>query len=171
MTVYDQFSEEEQQLLRASLEAAAVAISTASPGRQEETVSEGFAAASFILGSRAGYVADPLISSVILALEQRVRAERPFPDYVEVASAPGARQWAMETLRSAVALLDARAEPGEAASYRQWLMRIARVTAEAGKEDQGFLGRGGVKVNDAERAALAEVARVLGADPDQAPPA
>jgi hypothetical protein len=34
--------------------------------------------------------------------------------------------------------------------------------ARAGKEDQGFLGRGGVLVNDAERAALASIAQTLG---------
>ena len=37
-----------------------------------------------------------------------------------------------------------------------------RLTAAAGKEDQGFLGRGGVEINDAERAALREIAGVLG---------
>jgi hypothetical protein len=41
-------------------------------------------------------------------------------------------------------------------------MRIATVAAGAGKEDQGFLGRGGVQVNDAERAALHHVAVLLG---------
>jgi hypothetical protein len=32
----------------------------------------------------------------------------------------------------------------------------------AGKEDQGFLGRGGVKVNDAEESALRDIAEALG---------
>ncbi len=41
-------------------------------------------------------------------------------------------------------------------------MRVARTAAEAGKEDQGFLGRGGVMVNEAEEAALREVAAILG---------
>ncbi len=45
MQVYDDFEEHDQVLLRRSLLAAAVTISTASPGRDEETVSEGFAAA------------------------------------------------------------------------------------------------------------------------------
>lgn len=171
MTVYSDFTDEEQRLLRASLEAAAVAVSAASPGRKEEAVSEGFAAASFVLDSRAGYVSNPLVSSVILALEERVRAEQPFPDYVKVASAPGAHGWAMDTLSTVVALLDARATADEAAGYKGWLMRIARTAAEAGKEDQGFLGRGGVQVNEAERAALAEVASVLGVDPESTGPA
>jgi len=165
MTVYDDLSPDEQQLLRASIEATAVAISSASPGRKEETVSEGFAAASFVLGSGAEYVGHPLVGSVIVALEARLKMELPFPDYVEMASAPGAHEWAIETLRSAVVLLDEKAEPADAAAYKDWLMRIASIVAEAGKEDQGFLGRGGVNVNEAERAALQEVASVLGMAP------
>ena len=162
MTLYSDFSPDEQQLLRASLEAAAVAISTASLGRSAETASEGFAAASFVLGSKAAQVGNTLVSSVILALEERAREEKPFPDYVKVASAPGAREWALDTLRALSALLDARATPEEATGYRMWLLDIASATAAAGKEDQGFLGRGGVEINDAERAALREIAGVLG---------
>lgn len=162
MTVYSDFSADEQFLLRASLEAAAVAVSAASPGRKEETASEGFAAASYVLGSREAYVGNTLVSSVILALEERAREEQPFPDFVKVASEPGAREWAMDILRQARALLDARATPDECAGYKAWLMGIADATAAAGKEDQGFLGTGGVMVNDAERAALDEVAATLG---------
>jgi hypothetical protein len=162
MTVYQDFDEKDQWLLRASLEAAAVVVSTASPGRTEETASEGFAAASLVLDSRATYVDNPLVSSVILALEERARAEQRFPDYVEVATAPGAREKSLEILRSVVQLLDARATPDEAAGYRRWLMQIATTVAQAGKEDQGFLGWGGVQVNDAERAALQEIATLLG---------
>lgn len=162
MSIYADYTTEEQDLLRQSLEAAAVAVSTASPGRKEETVSEGFAASSLVLESGPHYPRNTLVASIIVELEARVHREEHFPDYVEVASAPGARDWAIETLRSVVALLDAKATPDEAAGYKDWLMRIAKATAEAGKEDQGFLGRGGVKVNDAERAALDEIAGVLG---------
>jgi hypothetical protein len=59
-------------------------------------------------------------------------------------------------------MLDARVPPDEAAATKAWLLRIAESVAAAGKEDQGFLGRGGVLVNDAEREELREVASVLG---------
>ena len=61
-----------------------------------------------------------------------------------------------------MAAVDAGATPDEASAYRAWLLGIATAVARAGKEDQGFLGRGGVLVNDAERAALAELAGLLG---------
>ena len=68
----------------------------------------------------------------------------------------------MDKLAAVAALLDAKATADEAAGYKQWLLDIADVTAKAGKEDQGFLGHGGVKVNDAERQKLSDIARVLG---------
>jgi hypothetical protein len=165
MLVYGDLNDEERFLLRRSLLAAAVAVSAASPGRGEETASEGFAAASLILDHRGDYVRYPLITSLITWLEEQARAEQAFPDFVAVAQAPDAQSQAMETLRSVVGVLDSRVDEEEAAAYKGWLMRIAATVAAAGKEDQGFLGRGGVAVNDAERQALAEIASVLGVEP------
>lgn len=167
MSVYGDYTPDEQQVLRASLEAAAVAVSAASLGRKEETVSEGYAAASFVLGSVPEYVGDPLVTSVIVELQARLEREHPFPDYLAVATAPGAREWAMDTLHAVARLLESKAGPEEAAGYKDWLYRIALVTAQAGKEDQGFLGMGGVRVNDAERAALAEIAGALGIEVEE----
>jgi hypothetical protein len=162
MTLYGELDPDEQALLRRGLQAAAIAISTASPGRPEETVSEGFAAASFILERRSEDAANPLVSSLILELEAEVREDRVFPDYLAAATAEGARATALETLRALADMLDARVPPDEAAATKAWLLRIAESVAAAGKEDQGFLGRGGVLVNDAEREELWEVASVLG---------
>jgi hypothetical protein len=166
MLVYGDFTQDEQVLLRRSLLAAAVVVSAASPGREEETVSEGFAAASFILDRRDDYVRSPLVTSVIAWLQEQADAEQAFPDFVKVAEAPDALAQAMETLRGVTALLDARVDPAEAAAYKGWLMSIAVEVAGAGKEDQGFLGRGGVAVNDKERQALAAIADALGMAPD-----
>ena len=164
MTVYSDYDPEEQKVLRSSLEAAAVAVSAASLGRKEETVSEGFAAASFVLDSREAYVANTLVSSVIIELQQEAKDGRKFPDYGALASAVGAVQSSMDTLRAVVKLLDQKATPDEAAGYKSWLMQIATITAKAGKEEQGFVGRGGVQVSDKERAQLQGISEVLGVE-------
>ena len=164
MTVISDYSEEEQQLLRAAIEAAAVAISAASPGRKEETVSEGFAAADFVLKSQPAYVDNTLVTSILVALQSDVTAEHPFPDYVKVATAPGALEESMVVLGRVAKLVDEKATPDEAAGYKRWLLDVARETAQAGKEDQGFLGMGGVMVNDKERAAYQAVADRLGVE-------
>jgi hypothetical protein len=167
MSINSDYSVEDQQVLRASLAAAAVLVSASSPGRKEETVSEGYAAATYVLDSRAGYVANTLVTSIIVELVRRVDQEQPFPNYVEMASADGAGERAVQTLRDVVAVLDAGSAPDEAAGYKGWLMQIGVKVAEAGKEDQGFLGRGGVQVNDAERAALDRLSTLLSLDAAQ----
>lgn len=163
MTVYADFGSDDQLLLRASLQAAALLISTASPGRKEETASEGFAAATFVLGSRPEYVDNTLVTSVIVELEERLHEEHPFPDYVDAALADGAGQQAVARLTAVAQLLDTQA-PAEAEGYKRWLVEIANEVAGAGKEDQGFLGMGGVLVNDAEREALRQLSQLLGLD-------
>lgn len=162
MTVIADYTEDEQRLLRTAIEAAAVAISAASPGREEETVSEGFAAARFVLESQPAYVGNTLVTSILVELLERIKEEQPFPDYVKVASAPGAYDESMALLARAVRLLDAKATSEEADGYKRWLLDIARVVASAGKEDQGFLGMGGVMINDKERSAYQAIADVLG---------
>jgi hypothetical protein len=162
MTIYADYAADEQLLLRKSLQSAAVAISAASLGRREETVSEGFAAATFILASGPEHVRNTLVTSVIEELERRTSENQVFPDYEKVASAQGALDEAMTTLRAVAGLLDAKATPDEAADYKRWLLEIARKTALAGKEDQGFLGTGGVLVDDAERQAYAAIGEALG---------
>jgi hypothetical protein len=162
MTLLGDFDPDDRRLLMQGLEAAAVLISTASLGRKEETASEGFAMANYVLESASDNIAHPLLASIIQALEDRAAGGGAFPDYGKVVAAPDARDRALGVVRSAVAAVDARATSDEAAGYRSWLLGIATVVAQAGKEDQGFLGRGGVMVNDAERAALAELAGLLG---------
>ena len=73
MSVYADYTPEEQQVLLRSLQAAAVAISAASLGRKVETASEGFAAASYITDRSAAQVDNTLIGSVQFALDERVR--------------------------------------------------------------------------------------------------
>lgn len=164
MTVYADYDPEQQRILRSSLQAAAVAVSAASLGRKEEISSEGFAAATYILESGPAHVDNTLITSLIVELQRRLEQEQPFPDYVATAMAEGSRDRAIESLRELVVLLDAKSTAAEATGYKRWLLGLAEKVAAAGKEDQGFLGMGGVLVNDAERAALRELAEVLGVE-------
>jgi hypothetical protein len=62
---------------------------------------------------------------------------------------------------AAVALLNEKAAPEESAQIRQWMYDLAVKVAESAKEG-GFLGMGAVRVSDAEKKALAELADILG---------
>ncbi len=167
MSLFTDYTPDEQQLLLRSLQAAAIAIAAASLGRKTETASEGFAAASFIMERSATTVSNPLITAVQFELDQRITRGDAFPNFEQAASAPGAADAALATLRQVAALLAEKAAPDAAQGFKLWLLEIAQRTAAAGKEGGNFWGRGAVPINDAEVAALQELALAL----DVSPPA
>ncbi len=69
-------------------------------------------------------------------------------------------QRSLANLKEVSAILDAKA-PQDAAGFKAWLQTISENVAEASSEG-GFLGIGGVKVSDAERATLADISKALG---------
>jgi hypothetical protein len=162
MSIFADYTPDEQRVLLRAINAAAVLVSAASPSSGADTASEGFASAEYVLASLEAYIGNTLVSSVIVALRDRVADEVAFPDYVKVARSTDAADQARDALVAVAGLLDARATPDEAAGYKDWLLGVARASAEASLEDKGFLGFGGTPVNEAERAAVAEVARLLG---------
>lgn len=161
MSLFTDYTPDEQQLLVRSLQAAAVAIAAASLGRKTETVSEGVAAASLIMERTTATVSNSLITAVQFELDQRIARGETFPKFEQVASAPGAAEAALAMLRDVAALLAAKTDPETARGYKAWLLAIAHSTAEAGKEGGNFWGRGAVQVNAAEEAALQAVADAL----------
>ena len=58
------------------------------------------------------------------------------------------------------ALVDAKA-PADAVAFKGWLRQISENVADAANEG-GFMGFGGVKVSDAEKATLSDISRALG---------
>ena len=66
----------------------------------------------------------------------------------------------LDMCREAVALLDAKAAPEEAAAYRQWIVAVAEEIAGAAKEG-AFLGFGGDRVSTWETEVMREVSAAL----------
>jgi hypothetical protein len=83
-------------------------------------------------------------------------------------SAEDLRTQGIERLRSAVALVESKATPDEAESYKRFAITVAQRAAEADKSG-GVLGIGGERVSDAERTALAEIAEALGTEAPSEP--
>lgn len=67
----------------------------------------------------------------------------------------------LERVRAASELVGRKASPDEANAYRKMLIDIAQDAADASKEG-GFLGFGGVRVSDKEKAFIADVSRAAG---------
>jgi hypothetical protein len=111
--------------------------------------------------------ADPQANDLVRAAfadfetpEGRAAVQEALKQRFEGAEAADVVPRALQTLRQASAILDAKA-PADAPAFKAWLNAIAANVAEASKEG-GFLGFGGVQVSEAEKATLAEIAAALG---------
>lgn len=164
MSTLQDYTADEQARLLEGLMLGAVVVAAASLGRSTETVAEGFAAADLVTHSRGDYLANPLVSALLFELERRTTAGEHFADFRKLAEAPGAKETSLAKLRQVAELLAHKADPAEAAGYKELVRKAAVRASEAGQEGGGFLGRGAVLVNDAERAALAEIAAALGSE-------
>lgn len=71
------------------------------------------------------------------------------------------KQASAARLEEAVQLVEQKGTPEELASYKEFVLTLARAVAEAHKEG-GFAGIGGKPVSEEEQAALDEIAATLG---------
>lgn len=155
--------DEWKKMLEAPL-LAGFAVSAADPSGFIGTLQEGFASAKSLAAAKANPGADALIKAVVedlLTSEGRAAAREGVKTVVEGAQLPQIKDRALAELRRTASILDAKA-PSDSAAFKNWLNEIANLVAEAGTEG-GFLGFGGVKVTDVERATLAEISTALGA--------
>jgi hypothetical protein len=145
--------------LPAQVVIAAISAETATGG---PTVVEGLAGIEAIAGGRA------FDSDLVRAVVAAIFAE---PDATE--GGPGAtgavvHEFAdrsrdiadvLATCRSVTAILAARADPADSASYRQWLQSIAAKVCEVARS--GSAGAGGARFSDAGRRFLGDLGAAL----------
>ncbi len=165
MSVLKDYTQEEQALLMQGPRLGAIVVSAASPGRSADTESEGFAAIEYAMSSRGEFLDNTLIASILYELDQLSKSGHRFAAYGKLAAAPDAKAQAIGRLGQIADALDRASNPAEATGYKQWVLNAATAASEAAKEGANFFGRGGVLVNDAEKAALAEIARALRLEP------
>jgi len=103
--------------------------------------------------------AQELVTSVVAELPAKSKnkgSEK--PAVIEEGEDP--REPARQGLRETVVLLNEKLTSEEAAGFKQWLMSVAQTIAEADKEGSHF-GRGGVRVTEKEKEAMAEIEAIL----------
>lgn len=151
------FSPEEWRAVVGAPVAISMAISLASPA-MGDMFKESMALANKV----AEIVKDPnatgLLAEIAAEYKDRDTLKQTKPQ-LDKSSVDAARAQVLETVRASVAILDAKAGD-DAAPVKTWLYSVAVATAEAAKEGD-FMGIGGVRVNEAEKAALAELADIL----------
>ena len=158
------FTPEEWTKVLESTMLAGIAVSQADPSGLWGTLKEYFANKSALDPSKLAPDSSELIKAVIADFEtdkgrsdlQKAVSKR-FADVTEPAQCV---QRSLAGLREVSAILDANA-PSDAAAFKTWLRGISQKVAEAAVEG-GFLGFGGVKVSDAEKATLDDIAKALG---------
>jgi hypothetical protein len=100
-------------------------------------------------------------NELIKTVAAEIKAQGGKPDIAELRTDPSkARAILIDRCTQAAALVGKKS-PGEADSYKQWLLSLAQKTAEASKEG-GFLGLGGIPVSQAENSAVGDLASALG---------
>jgi hypothetical protein len=147
---------------------AGFAVSAADPSGFIGLLQEAFAAGRSLSDAKT-QAGDALVRAVageLMTSTGRAEAREGVRTVAQGAPLEEIKRRALDALKEAGALLDTKASD-DARPFKEWLLQIARVVAEAGLEDT-FLGFGGVRMSEKEKATLREISHLLGLD---APPA
>ena len=159
MSLKDSFTAEEWKTLIGAPMMVSYAVAGAAPSGGIGFVKEMKAVADAIFDAGEQAPAGSLVEAVVDQIKANAadRSEGP----KETIAAQEVRGRALEACRQVNLILQTKATAADADSYKQWLLTVARKVAEASKEG-GFLGFGGVRVNESETAAIDEIAAALG---------
>jgi hypothetical protein len=135
-----------------------MAIVAASPSGPIGMVKEMFAVGRVLAEGSGESATNELISALVSDVKA---GHRPAALTESISSVEEAKDLALKACRDVAALLARKAPVAESEGFKRWLLTAAQWVAEASKEG-GFLGIGGVRVSDAEQAALGEIAGALG---------
>jgi hypothetical protein len=163
MATKTDFSPEEWKLLLESPMMTSMALTAAEPSGLWGMLKESFAGASDLAKAASDPGANSLVKAVatdFTTSEGRSTARDDLKAKLAGSKAADIKVKSIETLKQVSALLDTKA-PADAAAFKGWLRQIGENVAEAAEEG-GFMGFGGVKVSEAEKATLADVSRALG---------
>jgi hypothetical protein len=158
MSARADFNEEEWNLLRAAPAMAGLAVIAASPSGPVGVFKELYSVGKFVIATARQAPANALLAELATELAGQTDTQAESLDLAGRNIAQ-IKADALEACRQVADLLDGKA-PADAPELKRWLLSVAAHVAEAAREG-GFLGFGGVQVNDAERAALDEVRLAL----------
>ena len=158
MTTKDAFTDEEWPRVRRAPFVSGMAISLADPGGPFEVGKETMATLRSATNPPSR---EQLLTEVALELQALTQDRKnPLADFKPDNGSPPGPQ-VLDEVRAVAAIVDAKAEPEEAAAFRQWLLATAQAAADAAKEG-GFMGFGAVQVSEREQAMLDELRSALG---------
>jgi hypothetical protein len=157
------FTADEWIKVMESVPVTGMAVTAADPSGLWGMLKEALAGGTLIAAIKTDPNANQLVKAVVTDLETkdaRAAVQEALKKIFANAKPAEVVPRSLKTLREVAAILDAKA-PSDAPAFKAFLNAIAEKVAEATKEG-GFLGFGGVKVSDAEKATLAQIADALG---------
>ena len=157
------FTPEEWTKVLESTMLAGIAVSAAEPSGLWGSLKEAFASRSVLAAAKLDPASNELVKAIVADFETaegRSAIQEALRKRFADANPADVVQRSLDNLREVSAIVDAKA-PGDAAAFKAWLRGISQVVAEAAVEG-GFFGLGGVRVSDAEKATLADIAKALG---------
>jgi hypothetical protein len=154
------FSPEEWTKVLESIIAAGIAVSAVAPSGLWGTLKEAAAGTPALAAAKRDPNSNELIKAAVADFERSdngsILAMR--ERFAQAERTESVRR-SLASLREVSAIVDAKA-PDEAAAFKTWLREISQKVAEAAVEGS-FLGFGGVRVSDAETAALRDISKAL----------
>jgi hypothetical protein len=157
------FTPEEWKTILESTMMAGIAVTAADPSGLWGTLQEGMASARAVLGAGRDDGASDLVRAVSADFETsegRSAARDGLREKLRGKTPNDITAAALDALRRAAQIVEAKA-PNDAAGFKAWLHRISRQVAEASTKG-GFLGFGGERVSEQEKATLAQISSSLG---------
>jgi hypothetical protein len=157
------FTPDEWKSLLQSPLLVGIAVSAADPSGLIGMLKESMASARAVVQAQADPNADELVKAVagdFETSEGRGLAQDGLKALLAGSKPADIAAKAVDAMHALSALLDAKA-PADATAYKTWLSHVANEVAEAAPEG-GFLGFGGAKVSEAEKASVAQIAAALG---------
>ena len=157
------FTPEEWTKVLESTMLAGIAVSAAEPSGLWGSLKEAFASRSVLAAAKLDPASNELVKAIVADFETaegRSAIQEALRKRFADANPADVVQRSLDNLREVSAIVDAKA-PGDAAAFKAGLRGISQVVAEAAVEG-GFFGLGGVRVSDAEKATLADIAKALG---------
>ena len=156
------FAPQEWLKILESVTLTGMAVSAADPNGLWGLTKEAFANRSALTAAKLDAGSNELVKAVIADYESkggRTAIVCALRERVAGAEPADIVQRALDDLRDVSAILDAKA-PDDAAAFKALLLSISQKVATAAMEHT-VLGFGGVRVSDAEKATLADIAEAL----------
>jgi hypothetical protein len=156
------FTVDEWKLILGSPMLTGMAVTLAEPSGLWGLMQEGMASGQALLAARKDPGALSLVKDIVADMETgdgRTAAREGVKAQLTGKTPAELKAQVLTTLTRVSGILDAKAG-ADSGPFKAWLKHVSERVAEASTEG-GFLGFGGVKVTEAEKASIEDVARAL----------